>query len=192
MAATHSQNRRLEVTEAAWRVIVREGLDRASMRAIAQELGCTTGVVTHYFRDKQELTLFALQQVTERLLALMESQPKGTGLDRLLQLLLVFLPWDPERQAIVRVWLAFLGYAVGRPELMAEHQHCSEALEHLVAEEIRQLQKTGDIRPELDPDLEAQGLLALVDGLAIRSVIQGTPLAPEQYQALLRRYVQSL
>jgi AcrR family transcriptional regulator len=32
-------DRRIEVAKAAWRVIVREGLDRASMRAIAQELG---------------------------------------------------------------------------------------------------------------------------------------------------------
>ncbi|MHC5718782.1 MAG: TetR family transcriptional regulator, partial [Nostoc sp.] len=55
-------DRRIEVTKAAWRVIVREGLDRASMRAIAQELGSSTGVVTHYFRDKEELTLFALEQ----------------------------------------------------------------------------------------------------------------------------------
>ena len=54
------QDRRIEVSEAAWKVIVREGLDRTSMRAIARELDCTTGVVTHYFRDKQELILFAL------------------------------------------------------------------------------------------------------------------------------------
>jgi AcrR family transcriptional regulator len=44
------RDRRLDVSEAAWRVIAREGLDRTSLRAIAQELGCTTGVVTHYFR----------------------------------------------------------------------------------------------------------------------------------------------
>ncbi len=55
-------DRRLEVAQAAWRVIVREGLDRTSMRAIAQELGSSTGVVTHYFRDKEELILFALEQ----------------------------------------------------------------------------------------------------------------------------------
>lgn len=36
------KDRRFEVSEAAWRVIVREGLDRTSMRAIARELGCTT------------------------------------------------------------------------------------------------------------------------------------------------------
>ena len=53
-------DRRIEVAKAAWQVIIREGLDRTSMRAIAQELGSSTGVVTHYFRDKEDLILFAL------------------------------------------------------------------------------------------------------------------------------------
>jgi AcrR family transcriptional regulator len=44
------RERRIEVAKAAWQVIIREGLDRTSMRAIAQELGSSTGVVTHYFR----------------------------------------------------------------------------------------------------------------------------------------------
>lgn len=54
-------DRRIEVAQAAWRVLVREELDCTSMRAIAQELGSFTGVVTHYFRDKEELILFALE-----------------------------------------------------------------------------------------------------------------------------------
>ena len=68
-------DRRLEVAAAAWRVIVREGLERASMRAIAQEMSCTTGVVMHYFRNKEELILFALHQVTARLQAAIEAVP---------------------------------------------------------------------------------------------------------------------
>lgn len=43
------------------------------MRAIAQELGSTTGVVTHYFRDKDELMLFVLDRVFENLNQQMQS-----------------------------------------------------------------------------------------------------------------------
>ncbi|MEO1147566.1 MAG: TetR family transcriptional regulator, partial [Cyanobacteria bacterium J06638_22] len=113
------EERRLEVSEAAWRVIVREGLDRTSMRAIAQEMGCTTGVVTHYFRNKQELILFALHQVSEKLQAFMEKATQSlSGVERLVAMLSAFLPMDAERQEILRVWLAFLGYAVGRDNLL--------------------------------------------------------------------------
>ena len=116
-------NRRLEVSDAAWRVIVREGLDRASMRAIAQELGCTTGVVTHYLRNKDDLLLFALHQITARLQKIMASAMEDVeGIERLVQLFSAFLPIDNNRREIVQVWIAFLGYAVGREGLMAEHR----------------------------------------------------------------------
>ena len=88
-------DRRIEVTEAAWRVIVREGLDRTSMRAIAQELGSSTGVVTHYFRDKDELTLFALERVFENLLEDMKTCAKGRqGIERVEQMVFSALPFE--------------------------------------------------------------------------------------------------
>ncbi len=185
--------RRREVSEAAWRVIVREGLDRASMRAIAQELGCTTGVVMHYFRGKQELMVFALHQVTRQLVQEMERQfQQRAGLERLMSMVAVFLPWNPVQQDIVRVWLAFLGYAVGRPELMAEHQQCAGELQDLMAQEVRLLQEMGYVRQDVDPDVEARGLLAWVNGLAIDAIIHGQPLDIEQQKTLLQRYLGSL
>jgi AcrR family transcriptional regulator len=76
-SARMPRDRRIEVANAAWRVIVREGLDRTSMRAIAQELGATTGVVTHYFRDKEALILFALERVFEHVLVDMQAATQG-------------------------------------------------------------------------------------------------------------------
>ena len=59
------QDRRAEVVAATRRVIARDGLDKASMRAIAQELGCTTGVLTHYFRDKEAMLDVVLGESVE-------------------------------------------------------------------------------------------------------------------------------
>ncbi len=183
-------DRRLEVTEAAWRVIVREGLDRTSMRAIAQELGCTTGVVTHYFRDKQELILFALNQVTQRLLTIMQVEAtQPPGIDRLIAMLSAFLPLDPERQNILRVWLAFLGYAIGRERLMAEHQQCSAHLREVMIQELKTLQSSQLIRSDIEPEVEANALLGLVNGLSLDMLIQTQHLSPEHQQWMVQRYV---
>lgn len=187
------QDRRQEVSDAAWRVIVREGLDRTSMRAIAHELGCTTGVVTHYFRNKQELILFALHQVTERLQGRMEAAMNTlSGVERLVAMLSSFLPDDQERQEILRVWVAFLGYAVGRQELMREHQQSAGQLRQIMIGEVAMLQQAGLIRSDIDPAWEANGLLALVNGMSLDTLIQANPLTPEQQQVVLRRYVESL
>src|SRR4051794_40247023 len=43
------------VLEAAGRVVAAQGVHGASLRAIAAEAGVTTGFVTHYFADKQDL-----------------------------------------------------------------------------------------------------------------------------------------
>lgn len=187
------RNRRLEVSQAAWRVIVREGLDRTSMRAIAQEIGCTTGVVTHYFRDKQELILFALNQVTQSLLKAMQAErAQGLGIDRLLNMVSAFLPLDGERQAILKVWLAFLGYAVGRDSLMVEHQRSAALLREVMIQELQALQSAKLIRDDADLELEANALLALVNGVSLDFLIQAKPLSPDQQQQVIRRYVDEL
>ncbi|MGD1911208.1 MAG: TetR/AcrR family transcriptional regulator [Rivularia sp. (in: cyanobacteria)] len=188
-----SRDRRLEVSEAAWRVIAREGLDRTSMRAIAQELGCTTGVVTHHFRNKQELILFALNQVTELLQKAMQAAThKISGIERLVEMLSAFLPLDNERRDILKVWVAFLGYAVGRESLMEEHQSCGAQLREVIIEELKALQSVKLIRADVELELEANVLLALVNGISLDSLIQGKHLSRAQQQLVIRRYVEQL
>lgn len=187
------RDRRLEVSEAAWRVIVREGLDRTSLRAIAQELSCTTGVVTHYFRDKQELILFALNQVTQSLLQAMQAESsQALEVERLVNMMSAFLPLDGERQAILQVWLAFLGYAVGRDSLMAEHQRSAAQLRQVIIQELQALHSAKLIREDVDLELEANTLLAFVNGISLDSLIQAHPLSPEQQQQAIRRYIDAL
>ena len=183
------QDRRIEVSQAAWRVIVREGLDRTSIRAIARELNCTTGVVTHYFRDKQELILFALNQVTENLKQAMQKvAEKPLSIERLIEMLCTFLPLDSKRQEILKVWVAFLGYAVGRESLMVEHQISAGQLRKVIMQELIALQSAKIIREDIDMGIEANVLLALVNGIALDSLIQNQCLDPQQQKMAIRRY----
>ena len=187
------QQRRLEVSEAAWRVIVREGLDRTSMRAIAQEMGCTTGVVTHYFRNKQELILFALNQVTEKLKVFMgKAMESSNGAEALVAMLSAFLPLDTERQDILRVWVAFLGYAVGRENMMTEHQNSAAQLRAMLVKELERLQVAKILRQDINPEIEANALLALLNGVSMHWLIQADRLTSNQQQLVIRRYVNEL
>ena len=187
------QDRRIEVSAAAWRVIVREGLDRTSIRAIARELDCTTGVVTHYFRNKQELILFALNQVTENLKqAMQEVAEQPPSIERLVQMLSAFLPLDTKRQEILKVWVAFLGYAVGRETLMLQHQASAGQLRELIMQELEILKAAKKIREDINTSLEANVLLALVNGIALDSLIQEKCLSSKQQKMVIRRYFQKI
>jgi AcrR family transcriptional regulator len=185
--------RRIEVGKAAWRVIVREGLDRASMRAIAQELGSSTGVVTHYFRDKEELTLFALERVFENTLEGMKACAKGwQGIERLEQMIFSALPLETTDRDDWKVWVAFLGYSIGREHLVQEHQKRYDLLRQIICQELADLQTAKLIRASLDLTLEANALITLVDGIATLVVICPSQFSAEQQQYLVRRHINAL
>jgi AcrR family transcriptional regulator len=186
-------DRRLEVTAAAWRVIVREGLERTSMRAIAQELGSSTGVVTHYFRDKDELMLFALKRVFENLIEDMKAYAVGRqGIERLEQMIFSALPFEARGIHGWQVWVAFLGYAIGREPLIQEHRKRYDFLRQIICQELAELQTAKLIRDGLDLTLEANALIALVDGIGTGVVINPEQFHAEQQRYIVQRYISSL
>jgi AcrR family transcriptional regulator len=186
-------DRRIEVAQAAWRVIVREGLDRTSMRAIAQELGASTGVVTHYFRDKEELTLFALERVFEHVAAAMQAcAAQWEGIERLTQMIFVALPLENMDRDDWQVWVAFLGYSIGREHLVQKHRKRYDFLRQMIGQTLAELQAAKLIRADLDVTLEANALIALVDGIGTSVVICPEQFSAAQQQYLVQRHIQCL
>ncbi|MBW4654221.1 MAG: TetR family transcriptional regulator [Kaiparowitsia implicata GSE-PSE-MK54-09C] len=185
--------RRVDVAEAVWRVIIREGLGRTSMRAIAQELGASTGTLTHHFRDKEELTLFAIDRLFKNVFADMKASAQGQqGIDRLEQMIMSVLPMSPRGLSGWQIWVAFLGYAIGRDRLIQEHQKRYAMLRQIIVQELVELQAARVIRDGLDLTLEANALIALVDGIGTGVVINPEQFDPEQQRYLVRRHIQTL
>jgi AcrR family transcriptional regulator len=186
-------DRRMEVAKAAWQVIVREGLDRTSMRAIAQALGSSTGVVTHYFRDKEELTLFALEQVFEGAVAEMQAcANEHQGIDRLERIIFAALPLESEDGDDWKVWVAFLGYSIGREHLIQKHRERYNFLRQMIGQVLADLQAAKLIRADLDLTLEANALIALVDGIGSGMVICPEQFSADQQRYLVRRHIHTL
>jgi AcrR family transcriptional regulator len=193
MRAMSYDERRNEVAKAAWQVIVRDGLDRTSMRAIAQELGASTGVVTHYFRDKDALILFALERVFEHVLADMKIAAQGqSGIDGLAQMICTALPLEMSDKDDWKVWVAFLGYSIGREHLVQEHRKRYDLLRQIIAQELANLQAANLIRADIDLILEANAIVALVDGIGTGSVIYPEQFSAEQQRYLVRRHINVL
>ncbi|MEO0458211.1 MAG: TetR/AcrR family transcriptional regulator [Cyanobacteria bacterium P01_A01_bin.114] len=189
----HYDDRRVEVADAAWRVIAREGLDRASMRAIAQELGSSTGVVTHYFRNKEDLTLFALERVFENVLADIKACAETwEGIDRLEQMIFLALPLGAGDRDDWKVWMAFLGYSIGREHLVQAHQKRYAVLRQLLRQALADLQTAGLICSDLDLTFEANTLIALVDGISTGVVIDPEQFSAAQQKYLVRRHISLL
>ena len=57
---------RRSIAEAVFRLAVARGADAVSMRDVAAEAGVSLGMVQHYFRSKDEMLLFALDHMRDR------------------------------------------------------------------------------------------------------------------------------
>lgn len=178
--------RREEISEAAWRVIERDGPEAASMRGIAREAGYTTGVITHYFADKRELMAFAFGLMVNRSAARMVESSEKAGIAGALA---EILPLDRERRRETTVWLALMGASLTDPELAKElRQRYRQAREAM----LPVFEKTfAEARGE-EPDDVADELLAVVDGITVDALTDPERYPPERQLALLRRALQRL
>src|SRR5919107_1429340 len=173
--------RRERIAEAAWRVIEREGPEGANLRRIARETGHTTGVVTHYFRDKRELMAFAFGLVGDRSTSRMARAAEEAGV---MEALAQLLPLDEERRRETRVWLALMSASLTDPDLALElRQRYRQAREATLPVFRTALEVTRGG----DPDDVADELLAVVDGITVDALTDPERYPPDRQLALLRR-----
>ncbi|MGY0233708.1 TetR/AcrR family transcriptional regulator [Longispora urticae] len=194
--------RRLAVTDAVFRVIRRDGLEGATLRAIADEAGLAIGSVRHYFTGHTELTLFALDEftdrVTARILAHVErlnDPARGTAPVRrrdVEDLLGEFLPLDDARRDEIVVWLAFVTAARTRPELHPRALTLYEGMRTIVGRVLARADAAGRLVGGLDPALETERLCAVLDGLAVNAVLHPDRLPPDTQRAVLGRHLDTL
>jgi TetR/AcrR family transcriptional regulator, transcriptional repressor of bet genes len=173
--------RREQIAEAAWRVIEREGAAGANLRRIAREAGYTTGVVTHYFRDKRELMAFAFGLVADRSTSRMAGAAAEAGAAGALAQL---LPLDEQRRRETTVWLALMGASLADPDLAVElrqrYRRAREATLPMFRAALRETRAQ-------DTDEVADELLATVDGITVDALTDPERFPPERQLALLRR-----
>lgn len=161
--------RRAEVAAAAQRTIAKLGIHNTRLRDIAEEANCSTGVLTHYFPDKEALIKFSLENSLSRFVErLARTGTQGAGALR--ATLEQVLPLDKERRTQWTVWLAFWGQAVGSKSLSAEHRRHYRDFRALLEQLVRDGMQGGWLVADLDPADEADRVLALVEGISFQAV----------------------
>ncbi|WP_433334429.1 TetR/AcrR family transcriptional regulator [Spirillospora sp. CA-294931] len=187
--ADHDERRQL-IADALARTMSTRGPDAVSLRDVAAAAGVTTGTIQHYFRNKDEMLLFALgrhsERMIERLQARAASAPDPASPRYVLRsVLLESLPLDDERALEARVAIAFMGRALADPGLAALFREHFPSLRDVLAEQLR-LAGT----PSPDADHEAELLLCVVNGLRNHILIGQT--TPESAVAMLDSHLDRL
>lgn len=184
--------RRDEILSATWRVIARDGIARATIRAIAREAHCSPGILAHYFDDKADILGSALVMSHRRVAARMDAATAGLeGLAALRVVMLEALPLDERRDLEAQIEISFWGRALGTAELR-DLQHTE--FEHLWARLRRHLAEARD-RAELagavDLDLATHQLVVLIDGLSAERVLYPDRVTPRRQVDMLDKLLAS-
>jgi AcrR family transcriptional regulator len=161
--------RRSEFVDATWRVIRKEGLPAATLRRVAAEARCTTGALTHYFSNREALLVQALCAAHFAAGARMVAAARTVkgDLKRLETLVLEALPLDAVRMNEWKTHLTFWGEACDNEKLRSENARRFAEWGQLLEEYMAPIVPGHKARRR-----EAMLLMGLIDGLALRLVLQ--------------------
>jgi len=180
--------RRSEIAHAVLRVVARDGVRGVTIRNVAREAGWSTGVIQHYFGDRQGLLMGALHEAGQGVSSLIERLAAiDDPMERLLSLLEAGLPLDHERQAMCRIFFYFWSEGIADPELGAALAAYYALWRGDVQSAIRDAQAVGQFTGH-DPVRLAEWLVGLADGLGVQSMFDPITLRP----SLLREHLADL
>ncbi|MFT6836120.1 MAG: AcrR family transcriptional regulator [Francisellaceae bacterium] len=184
------ERKKLDVLEACWQAILRVGIDKVTMREIAFELDATTGTLVHYFRTKDDILLQSLMHLFNVTFESIEDQVKGkSGLNRIEHFIYATLPLDKDGEIGWRIWLSYLRASISDDEISIEHQRKYAHIQDWLLQEIKNLDNSGEIKKELNLDLEVRSLGALIDGIGVGYIVNPTRFTYEMQRALVKRHI---
>ena len=193
------ERRRAELSEALWRVALRDGFDAVTVRSVAQEAGWSPGALRHYFPDKAEMVLFAVDLVVgmaqDRVRELHESggeAPAPPTAEALQEHLEQLLPLDPPRRVESEVWFALVALARSDARLARRRQEIDDTIRGSVESVVMVLDQIGRLGSGRDQALESRRLHALLDGLVIQLTADPPRLTPDEARAIVAGHLADL
>ena len=174
--ADHGQQQE-RISKAVWSILAGKGIEHLTIRAVAAEAGCTTGLVMHRFPGRKALLAHARDLLHARTRVRVERLEAEAGTPRAaLRAILaqgMALNEDSAQEALV--WMGFLAASVGDEELIALHRKNNRAWRDRVAALV------AASAPDWAPERVDTAVLALVG--ATEGAAQLACFDPDTYSA---------
>ncbi|WOV89273.1 TetR/AcrR family transcriptional regulator [Sporosarcina oncorhynchi] len=180
-----------QIAEAMWRVILDKGMEGATVRNIAEEAGLSLGALRHYFKNQDDLLVYAMTLVKERATERIETVAKQDlpPKEMVMAVLFEIVPVNEQSLVEMEVWFAFMAYVKHR---RAELNIPDDGIFTGVHKLIAYLASSDLLKEGLDLDLEAERLYAVVDGIAIHALFGADRLQSERVKQTLRYHIDSI
>jgi AcrR family transcriptional regulator len=179
------EHRRHELAEAAWRAIIKYGLDGTTTRLIAKESGYSNGVLAHYFESKDEILLEALRNSHEGVdKRIREAVEKKEGFDALRTFCIEVLPVSEQSARETHLEMSMWSRALVNEELRSVQRSESSRWRRLMERLIVEAQRSGEL-VDIPSRTIAVLLSAVIDGLSIYALLYPDRFGKEELVSFL-------
>ncbi|WP_053218415.1 TetR/AcrR family transcriptional regulator [Virgibacillus senegalensis] len=185
------EQRRNQIAEAAWRVILKHGMEGVTVRKVAEEAGLSLGALRYYFSNQEGLLRYAINLVKDRVAERIKQiisrdlPPK----QKMLNVLLEIVPTNQQTRAEMEVWFTFISYARHHRHLLEEE---GDGILQAIQLMFGYLQKKGLLRKGLDIELETEKLYAIVDGLALHAMLEPKRVTEKQAAKVISSHLENI
>ncbi len=185
--AKDTTDRRGAIVAAAEKIFHAHGYAATTMEAVAAAAGVAKGSLYNYFRSKQELftqlfteTIAADEAEVERLVT--EPIPADEKLQRLVDNVFVQLERYTAIGALVLEFWATAARQQHKGELAEMFEQMFSRWRRRIAAIVTQGIESGLFRAEIDPDVAASLIVAVVDGIIVQSILDvGVSFGPDSH-----------
>lgn len=179
--------RRKQLIEAAIAVIHEQGFAHATVARIARKAGVSSGIVHHYFTDKDELLFATMRWLLAELRRDAATRLAGaSGSEERIRAIIDASFGDGQfEEEVFSAWLALYGNARQSPRLQRILELYHRRLRANLMFDLRKL------LPEAEARRVAEGIAAMIDGLWLRYALTGKPDDPLEPRGLTRDYFAS-
>ena len=161
--------RRRAIAEAIFEVIGSRGLEAVSLRDVAAQAGVSMGAVQHYFASKEQMLLFALGHMRDRVLARMQAElaaiAEPTAREIVRAAAKAMLPVGEQGRQEAIVAGAFYSVATVHPAYADVLREGYQRLLAVSRQSLRTAAEAGQIADGIDTDREAAMLFFMIQGL---------------------------
>ncbi len=179
--------RKQQLIQATLAVINEVGMQEASFVLIARKAGVSTGIISHYFRDKNGLLEATMRHIQYQLgFAVAIRLRMLTGAEAKLRIqAIVEGNFDSTQtsEAAMKTWLAFWASSMHQPNLNRLQQVNDRRLYSNLSYEF------GRVLNKADARMAAKGLAALIDGLWLRSALSNEQFPVKDALKITNEYI---
>lgn len=166
-----AEDRRAEIVQAATRIALDEGLDQVTLRRVAEDLGVTGSLVSHYFPAVDDLLAEAFSRAAEAELAETFAALATDPVDALRGYLAALV--DQARDGMNTLWVDAWHASRRRPALGESVRRLTDAWNGQLADLLARGAAAGDFDCP-DARVSAARIMAVVDGLTVQTVMRET------------------